>query len=103
MRQVLTHDIRPFMKDGEEVAAAIFTIKVLRRSNRETRGAGNGLRTQDTPNLQWLDLKVMHADAAITSRFSDLSSIADFTAPLERASPNWRIKLMSRPCIGPEM
>ena len=82
--------------------ATIFTIKELRRCSREACGAGNGLCTQDTPTLQCFDLKPFHADAAITSRFNELSSVVEFTAPLERAPPTWRIKLMSRQRVGPE-
>ena len=33
------------------VTGAIIAIKELRRSSREPRGAGNGLRIQDTPAL----------------------------------------------------
>jgi hypothetical protein len=47
-------------------------------------------------------MQPFHADVAITSAFNGLPSVFDLTAPLDGVPPTWRIKSMSRRCVGPE-
>lgn len=52
--------------------------------------------------LQLFGLKPFHADAAITFRLIEPSSVVELTVSLEQVPPTWRIKLMSRQRVGPE-
>lgn len=45
-------------------------------------------------------MELFHADVAISSAFKGLPSVFDLTAPLDGVPPTWRIKSLSRRCVG---
>ena len=76
--------------------ATILTIKELRKTRQELHGAGNGLHTLDTPGPKCFDLRLLHADAAITFTLGELSSFVEFTVRHVRVPPARQISLIPR-------